>query len=179
MRREDVSGARSATRSFDGAKDARAARKRRCPEVVQSGSRASDAVILGVMSSEHVELVQRADAAMRRGDVEALIGMCTDDVLLLPARSALHGGYSGPAGLREFFVDNAETFELFTTTWDEAYDKGEQVVMIGRVTARPLGGGPEATVPAAMVVTLEHGKIARVEDLRDRSAALASVGLPA
>jgi hypothetical protein len=30
-----------------------------------------------------------------------------------------------------------------------------------------------------MVVTLEHGKIARVEDLRDRRVALASVGLPA
>jgi ketosteroid isomerase-like protein len=93
---------------------------------------------------------------MRRGDVEALA-----------------------AGLRKFFVDNAETFEVFTTTWDETFDTGEQVVMIGRVTARPLGGGPEATVPAAMVITLEHGKIARVEDLRDRSAALASVGLPA
>jgi ketosteroid isomerase-like protein len=131
------------------------------------------------MSAEHVELVQRADDAMRRADVEALIGMCTDDVLLLPARSALHGGYSGAAGLRKFFVDNAETFELFTTTWDETFDAGEQVVMIGHVTARPLGGGPETTVPAAMVVTLEHGKIGRVEDLRDRSVALASVGLPA
>jgi ketosteroid isomerase-like protein len=131
------------------------------------------------MSSEHVELVQRADEAMRRGDVEALIGMCTADVLVLPARSALHGGYSGAAGVRKFFVDNAETFEVFTTTWDETFETGEQVVMIGRVTARPLGGGPEATVPAAMVVTLEHGKIARVEDLRHRSVALESVGLPA
>ena len=107
------------------------------------------------------------------------MGMCTDDVLLLPARSALTGGYSGAAGLRKFFADNAETFELFTTTWDETYDAGEQVVMIGHVTARPLGGGPETTVPAAMVVTVEDGKISRVEDLRHRSAALASVGLPA
>jgi ketosteroid isomerase-like protein len=131
------------------------------------------------VSSEHVELVQRADEAMRRGDVEGLIAMCTHDVVVLPARSALTGGYSGAAGLRKFFVDTADTFEVFTTSWDETFDNGEQVVLIGHVTARPRGGGPEATVPAAMVVTLENGKIARVEDLRDRAAALTSVGLPA
>ena len=31
--------------------------------------------------SEHVEIVQRAEEAVRRGDAEALIGLCTDDVL--------------------------------------------------------------------------------------------------
>jgi ketosteroid isomerase-like protein len=135
------------------------------------------AVILGLVSSERVELVQRAEEAVRRGDAEALIGMCTDDVLLLPGRSALLGGYRGPAGVRKFFADNAETYELFTVTSDETYDAGEQVVAIGRVTVRPLGGGPEATASAAFVFTFEHGKISRAEDLRDRSAALASVGL--
>jgi ketosteroid isomerase-like protein len=131
------------------------------------------------MSSEHVELVQRAAEAMRREDVEAVIGMCTDEVVFLPGRSAIHGGYTGPAGLRKYFADNAETFEVFTASWHETLEAGEQVVMIGHVTVRPLGGGPEATVPAAFVITFENGKIARAEDLRDRSAALASVELPA
>jgi ketosteroid isomerase-like protein len=81
--------------------------------------------------------------------------------------------------VRKFFADNAETYELFTVTSDETYDAGEQVVAIGRVTVRPLGGGPEATASAAFVFTFEHGKISRAEDLRDRSAALASVGLSA
>jgi ketosteroid isomerase-like protein len=129
------------------------------------------------MRSERVELIQRAADALRVGDVEALIGMCTDDVLFLPGRSALHGGYVGPAGLREWFADNAETFEVFTATWNEMIDAGEHVVMVGEVTVRPRGGGPEATVPAAFVCTFENGKIARAEDLRDRSAALASIGL--
>jgi ketosteroid isomerase-like protein len=131
------------------------------------------------MSSEHVELVQRAEEAVRRGDAEALIGLCSDDILLLPGRSALHGGYTGAAGVRKFFADNAETFELFTVTSDETYEAGEQVVAIGQVTSRVLGGGPELTFPAAFVFTFEDGKIARAEDFRDRSAALASVGLPA
>ena len=131
------------------------------------------------MPSEHVELVQRAVEAVRQGDADALIGLCTDDVLLLPGRSALLGDYRGPEGVRKFFADNAETYELFTVTSDETHDTGEHVVAIGRVTVRPRAGGPEATAPTAFVFTFEHGKIARAEDLRHRSAALASVGLSA
>jgi ketosteroid isomerase-like protein len=130
-----------------------------------------------VVSSEHVELVRRAEDAVRRGDAEALIGLCTGDVLLLPGRSALLGGYRGPEGVRKFFADNAETYDFFSVTSDETYEAGEQVVAIGRVTVRPRAGGPLATAPAAFVFTFAEGKIARAEDLRHRSAALASVGL--
>jgi ketosteroid isomerase-like protein len=115
---------------------------------------------------------------MRDGNVDALTGMCTDDVLFLPGRSALQGEYVGPAGLRAWFADTAETFEVFTATWDEMLDAGEQVVSIGQVKVRPRGGGPEANIPAAFVVSFQYGKIARAEDLRDRNAALAFVGLP-
>jgi ketosteroid isomerase-like protein len=131
------------------------------------------------VASEHVELVQRVLSAMRDGDVDAVVGMCTDDVLFLPGRSALQGDYVGPTGLRKWFADNAETFEVFSATWNEMFDAGEQVVSIGQLTVRPRGGGPEANVPAAFVVSFRDGKIARAEDLRDREAALASVGLQA
>lgn len=115
---------------------------------------------------------------MGERNVDAIADMCTDDVLFLPGRSALHGGYVGPAGLRAWFADTAETFDMFTATWTETFDTGEQVVSVGHVTVRPRGGGPEATVPAAFVVSFQDGKIARAEDVRDRNAALASVGLP-
>jgi ketosteroid isomerase-like protein len=131
------------------------------------------------MPSERVELMRRAHEAMKRGDVDALVEMCTDDVVFLPGRSALQGAYIGRAGVQKFLADNAETFELYTLSWDEAHDAGEQVVAIGHVTVRPRGGGPEATIPAAFVFTFEDGKIARAEDFRDRSAALASVGFTA
>ncbi|MEA2425114.1 MAG: hypothetical protein QOH13_1524, partial [Thermoleophilaceae bacterium] len=111
--------------------------------------------------------------------VEALMGICTDDVVFLPGRSALHGDYIGAAGFRKWFADNAETFDVFTAAWEETYDAGDRVVNIGQLTVRPRGGGPEATVPAAFVVTFENGKIARAEDFRDRSAAHAFLGLPA
>jgi ketosteroid isomerase-like protein len=137
------------------------------------------AAILGVMSREHVELVQRALEAMRQGNVEALGEICADDMLFVPGRSALQGDYVGLAGLRKWFADTAETFEVFTATWDEIHDAGEQVVAIGQVTVRPHAGGPEASIPAAFVVTFENGKITRAEDLRDRTTALTSVGLPA
>jgi hypothetical protein len=45
------------------------------------------------------------------------------------------------------------------------------------VLMRPLGGGPETDIPAAVVYTFEDGKMARVEDFRERDRALEAIGL--
>lgn len=129
------------------------------------------------MSSENVEIVKKAAAAIERGDVEAIFELGTEDALYLPGRSALQGGYVGRAGMRKWLADTAETFEYYAADWTEFHDAGDKVVMIGTVTVRPRGGGPEARIPGAFVFTFEDGKIVRAEDLRDRTAALESVGL--
>ena len=131
------------------------------------------------MSDRNVETVQRSLNAFNRADVEALMEVCTEDFLFLPARSALHGGYRGEAGLRRFFEDNAETFEVFTVRIDEIHGAGDRVVAIGSLRVRPLGGGPEADISTAMVYTFEAGRVVRGEDFRERDAALRAAGLDA
>ena len=129
------------------------------------------------MSAENVEVVRRAADAFNRGDVDALMADAVDDFLFLPGRSALHGGYRGEAGLRKFFADNEETYEVFTMRIDEIREVGDQVVQIGIVHLRARGGGLDTEGPLAAVVTLRAGKMVKVEDFRERSAALAAVGL--
>jgi uncharacterized protein len=131
------------------------------------------------MSDRNVEAVRRSLDAFNRADVEALMEDCTEDFLFLPARSALYGGYRGEAGLRRFFEDNAETFEVFTARFDEIHAAGDRVVAIGSVRIRPLGDGPEAEIPTAMVYTFEAGKAVRGEDFREREAALRAAGFDA
>jgi ketosteroid isomerase-like protein len=129
------------------------------------------------VSREYVAIVRDHVDAFNRADVEALMAICSDDVLFLPGRSALQGGYRGEEGLRSFFADNADTFELIMVHLDEFHDAGDRVVGIGQVRIRPLGGGPETEIPAGIVYSFDGGKIVRVEDLRDRAAALSAVGL--
>src|SRR4051794_10968903 len=95
------------------------------------------------MSPEYVEIVREHVDAFNRADVEALMAICSDDVLFLPGRSALQGGYRGEEGLRSFFADNADTFEVITVRLDEFHDAGDRVVATGQVRIRPLGGGPD------------------------------------
>ena len=129
------------------------------------------------MSQEYVEIVREHVDAFNRADVAALMAICSDDVLFLPGRSALQGAYRGEEGLRSFFADNADTFERIAVRLDEFHDAGDRVVGIGHVQIRPLGGGPDTEIPNAVVYSFDGGKIVRVEDLRDRAAALQAVGL--
>jgi ketosteroid isomerase-like protein len=131
------------------------------------------------MSDRNVDTVRRALDAFNRADVETLMEDCAEDFLFLPARSALDGGYRGEAGLRRYFEDNAETFEVFTVRLDEVHAAGDRVVAIGSIRLRPLGGGPEADIPTAVVYTFRAGKAIRGEDFREREVALRAADLDA
>jgi ketosteroid isomerase-like protein len=131
------------------------------------------------MSEDYVNRVRRSVDALNRADIDALIDGAADDCLFLPARSAIFGGYRGEAGMRQFLADNDETFAVFQLRLDEVHDAGDQVVAIGSLRLRPRLGEADTEIPAAIVYTFEHGQVVRVEDLRERSAALSAVGIVA
>src|SRR4051812_47036311 len=131
------------------------------------------------MSDRNIEAARRSWAAFNRADVAAMMDDCAEDIVFLPARSALHGEYRGEDGIRRFFEDNAETFEVFTMRMDEIHGAGDHVVAIGTLRIRPLGGGPEANIPTAVLYTFEAGKLVRAEDLREREVALRAAGFDA
>ncbi|HEV7565936.1 MAG TPA: nuclear transport factor 2 family protein [Microbacteriaceae bacterium] len=130
------------------------------------------------MSQENVELFRRANAAINRGDVEYAIRHSTEDVVIIPARSAVEGHFVGHEGVRKFFADNAANFELFHVRIDDVRDLGDDRVLgMGTIHIRGRVGGVETDIPMAGIATYRHGKMSRWEDFRERRAALAAVGL--
>jgi ketosteroid isomerase-like protein len=129
------------------------------------------------MSQENVEATRRGVAAFNRGDVEEAVALIHPDAEFIPMRAPVQGAYRGHEGVREFFHDNAENFEVFEVTSEEIRDVGDRVVALGTVRIRGKGSGAEVTVPSAVVITYEEGKVVRFEEFGDQSRALEAAGL--
>ena len=130
------------------------------------------------MSQENVELFHRGVIAVNRGDIEYMVRHSTEDVVFIPARSAVEGPFVGHEGLRRFFADNAANFETFRASYDDVRDLGDdRVLAIGTIHIRGRGGGVETDIPDAGVMTFRDGKMSRWEDFRERHLALKAVGL--
>jgi uncharacterized protein len=129
------------------------------------------------VSQANVDAFLRGNEAGNRGDHEAALELISEDVVFLPARSAMEGGFRGHDGMRRFWADNAENFELFEVEFQELRDLGDRVLAIGTVHIRGRGGGVETDIPTAGVATFEDGKMTRWEDFRERALALEAVGL--
>jgi ketosteroid isomerase-like protein len=129
------------------------------------------------MSQENVEAFKRGIEAGNRGDVDGVLRETAEDVVFLPARSAVEGGYHGHAGLREFLADNKTNFEVFRADLSDVRDLGDRVLAIGTIHIRGRGGGVETDIPMAGVATYRDGKLTRWEDFRERDRALEAVGL--
>ena len=99
------------------------------------------------------------------------------DVEFIPRRAPVQGSFRGHKGIREFFADNAESFDVFHVTTDEVRDHGDHVVGIGTLRIRGKGSGAEAVVPTAVVLTFVQGKVVRFEEFGERARALEAAGL--
>jgi ketosteroid isomerase-like protein len=129
------------------------------------------------MSAENLEAGQRIVQAFNDGDVEAVIVEMHPDVEFIPRRAPVQGAFRGHEGIREFFADNAESFDVFHVTQEETRDHGDHVVGIGTLRIRGKGSGAEVIVPTAVVLTFAQGKVVRFEEFGDRARAFEAAGL--
>ena len=68
------------------------------------------------MSQENVEVVRGITSAINHGDVDDVIRHTTADVVIIVARSAVEGAFVGHEGVRKFFADYRQNFEVFETS---------------------------------------------------------------
>ena len=129
------------------------------------------------MSQSNVELFLRGMRAVNSGDIDTVLQLAADDVVSNTLRSGIEGEYRGHDGIRQFFADNAESFEVFITDYHDVRDLGDRVLAIGTIHLRGRGSGVETDIPTAGVATFRDGKLTRWEDYGDRRLALAAVGL--
>ena len=102
--------------------------------------------------------------------------MAVEDVEFVPAvAAAVEGGsVRGRDEVRAFFENLNEIWETFHVEPGEFREVGDQVLMLGRVTAKGRGSGLELDQPMFSVIWFSDGKIARMQSFLDEGAALAT-----
>jgi ketosteroid isomerase-like protein len=132
------------------------------------------------MPPKHVEVARAAYEAWTKGDMDALAQCFTEDVELHPflGRGLLATDYQGHEGLRTWYEDANEPWEVLDVVPEEFFEPDDQrVVIFVRATAQ--GRGSHAPVEAHIVHALQfrEDKIARLDGYANREMALEALGM--
>lgn len=130
------------------------------------------------MSRENVEVVRAAIEAFNNGDVDAVLGLATDDVDVRPPSHLLDGVvFRGHEGTRAWMERAAEIWREIEGSAQLLATAGEHVVM--GIDIRSIGH--DSGVPVdhryIYVYTLREGKIAAAIAYPSEAEALKAVGL--
>ena len=129
------------------------------------------------MTTDNVDFLRRAIEPWARFDEDAALEFLSEDIEFYALRSATEGAFHGHEGVRAFFADNRESFEVFEPEYDFR-DLGDgRLLAIGSIRIRGRGSGVETDVPSAILVALRDGKIAHFRDYGNPDAALEAAGL--
>jgi uncharacterized protein len=117
-----------------------------------------------------VEAVRGSYEAFNRDDLEGALAMMDDDIVWHQAQGLPHGGvYRGLAAVRAAVFDpiDDEWWEDFRADPDEVIGLGDDVVVLGRYTARAKETGAPLDVPFAHVWRFRDGRAVRFHQFTD------------
>lgn len=130
------------------------------------------------MSQENVEAVERAYAALNRGDIPTLLSLCQPDIVFDNRNAAFDGVvYRGHAGLVEYFSLAREMWESQRFEVEEAIPVGEDRVVVVQRTVSVGRDGVETIARNANVLTLKQGKATHIKAFQTKAEAVEAVGL--
>jgi ketosteroid isomerase-like protein len=111
--------------------------------------------------SENVELVRGSFEAMRAWDIDALLRLYDVDVEFLPLTGTRveSGGYRGHEGVRAYFAEARELWDVMEPEAHEYRDLGDRVLVAGRCRVRGRASGAESYPPCAWVIGVRDGMI--------------------
>jgi uncharacterized protein len=130
------------------------------------------------MSEENVAVVRRAFDAYTRGDIDAVLELCTDDILITQAQEVpgVAPQQRGHAGVLEAFGVWPEQWDDFRVKIREILaDPGDQVVVATRQSGRGKQSGVEVEADFTFLFAIRDGKIAEWRIFVRESQALAAV----
>ena len=131
------------------------------------------------MASLNVEVVQQMFVAFEHRDADAVVALCTPDVVFEPVTARVAGGgepYRGHDGMRAYLEDVARVWQELRPSPD-AYHEGRDgiVVATGRVYA--WGAGRVVDSPAGWLFRLRDGRMVYGRIFETSSGALDAAGL--
>ena len=120
------------------------------------------------MANPNHELVWRAIRAYNARDVEGLLAVAHPDLVWRPmAATAVDGSaYEGHAGVVRYFEESSAIWERMEIDVDEISGEGEAIVLVGRIRARGRGSEADVETPAALVLEVRDGLLARCDTYR-------------
>ena len=135
------------------------------------------------MSQQDVKTWHRACELVNRGDWEGVIALTDPEVEFHGQRSPVQGVFHGHEGLRRFWADTLETFDMFQVEHHDVRDLGDGVLAIGKLRVRGRGSGVETDVPSAILTRYdESARLTYFKDYVEHRLALEGIergdGLP-
>jgi ketosteroid isomerase-like protein len=129
--------------------------------------------------SANVELVRRSFEAMSAWDVDALLRLYDPDVQYLPLTGTRveSGGYRGHAGVRAYFAEARELWEVLEPQGHSYRDVGDCVLVAGRCRVRGRASGAESHPECAWVVRVRDGMIVSHRTFATYDEALQAAGV--
>src|SRR5260370_7816550 len=114
------------------------------------------------MSAKNVEIAERANDALNRRDVDALMECATSDIEFTSAMGGTVAGGSlrGREGIEALFADIRDTWEEHRMVIDEIRDLGERVLGLGRLEGRGTATRVSVDVPLAPI---SHFQLSRLQ----------------
>jgi ketosteroid isomerase-like protein len=132
------------------------------------------------ISDENVEIARQGYEAFNRGDIDALLDLCSPDIEWHDRGIFDTQPVLGKDALRAFFELVMDPWEDVRREPEEMIDLGgDQVLAMIRMTAHGKGSGIEVDVRLADVATIREGKLAHWTGYPGRRQALKAVGLAA
>jgi ketosteroid isomerase-like protein len=132
------------------------------------------------MSQENVEVVRRGLEAFNRGDIEAWLALTHPEVEVLDD-PRVPGGQTlrGHAEIKRYFESLGRYWESIHFAPERIVDRGDEVLVLARMTTRTRRGGPEIERPLDQMVRFREGRAIRVQVFSSRDEALEAAGLSA
>jgi ketosteroid isomerase-like protein len=118
------------------------------------------------MSEENVEIVRRAIDAWNRRDIDALIALSDPEGEYVNHPTAVEPGTR--RGRDEIAAVMRAQWELLTDgRWetDQIYDRGEEVIALGRISRRMPGSDARLEGQSLISYKIRSGKMVRIEVL--------------
>jgi uncharacterized protein len=132
------------------------------------------------VSQENVEVVERALAAFSSGDAATFAALTTTDLEWATGLGAVEGEvFHGHAGVETYFARLASAWDSFEFHAHEYTDRGDVVLVLGRLEGHGRGGGVPVDSPVGAVFDLRDGRIWRLRAYLDHDAARRTAGLDA
>jgi ketosteroid isomerase-like protein len=129
------------------------------------------------MAANAESFLAAADA-VNRGDLDGLLDLLDEGIHLDPLRAATEGAFDGHEGIRHWWRDTQESFEVFQLDYPDVRDLPEgRLMALGSIHIRGRGSGVETDTPTAVIADFRGGRMSYFKDYGDHAEALRAAGL--